>query len=97
MASPISYPSSNPIYFSIFERNIDLYVYTLHIYIYIYISSFFAGKNVDTTISQDPWNDFALSELPVEIATRHRYNALKQKWVVDQVTVKVENEVPVNL
>ena len=44
---------------------------------------------------QDPWEQFHLADLPAETVTRHRYNAVKQKWVVDTVTVKMEKEVRV--
>ena len=44
---------------------------------------------------QDPWEQFHLDQLPAERATRHRYNALKRQWVVDEVVVKMEIEVSV--
>jgi hypothetical protein len=40
----------------------------------------------------DPWAQFALENLPTENARRHRYNALKQQWIVDDVMVKMESE-----
>lgn len=40
----------------------------------------------------DPWAKFSLETLPTERATRHRYNALKRRWVVDEVLVKMEKE-----
>ena len=42
---------------------------------------------------EDPWAKFHIDELPIERCMRHRYNALKQKWVQDEVTVKMEAEV----
>lgn len=42
---------------------------------------------------EDPWAKFHIDDLPVEKCIRHRYNALKQKWVQDEVQVKVELEV----
>lgn len=44
-------------------------------------------------LMKDPWEGFHLEELPTEIVTRHRYNALKRQWVVDTVSVKIEKEV----
>jgi elongation factor 2 kinase len=41
---------------------------------------------------RDPWEKFHLDELKVETCTRHRYNALKKKWVTDKVQVKMETE-----
>jgi elongation factor 2 kinase len=40
----------------------------------------------------DPWEKFAIEMLPTERAKRHRYNALKKRWVVDEVLVKMERE-----
>eukprot|EP00096_Caligus_rogercresseyi_P010237 TRINITY_DN3660_c0_g2_i1.p1 TRINITY_DN3660_c0_g2~~TRINITY_DN3660_c0_g2_i1.p1 ORF type:complete len:699 (+),score=109.38 TRINITY_DN3660_c0_g2_i1:378-2474(+) len=40
----------------------------------------------------DPWEKFHLDTLPVENATRHRYNAITQSWKSDKVLVKIENE-----
>ena len=42
---------------------------------------------------EDPWAGFHIDDLPEERCTRHRYNALKQKWVQDNVRVKMEIEV----
>ena len=42
---------------------------------------------------KDPWRAFRIEELPVETCTRYRYHALKKKWVIDRVQVKVEHEV----
>ena len=42
---------------------------------------------------KDPWRAFRIEELPVETCTRYRYHALKKKWVIDRVQVKVEREV----
>ena len=41
----------------------------------------------------DPWEKFQIEKLPTETALRHRYNALKKQWKVDEVTVKMEAEV----
>jgi hypothetical protein len=46
---------------------------------------------------EDPWASFHIDNLPEERCTRHRYNALKQKWVQDNVRVKMETEVRINL
>ncbi|EFX89875.1 hypothetical protein DAPPUDRAFT_299989 [Daphnia pulex] len=40
----------------------------------------------------DPWEKFHLEDCPIENANRHRYNALKKEWVIDQVTVKMQAE-----
>ena len=42
---------------------------------------------------EDPWAKFHIDDFPSEKCTRHRYNALKRKWVQDTVTVKMETEV----
>lgn len=42
---------------------------------------------------KDPWEKYRITEMPSEIATRHRYHALKKIWVVDKVEVKQEKEV----
>lgn len=41
---------------------------------------------------KDPWEKYRLMELSSEIATRHRYHALKKIWVTDKVEVKMEKE-----
>lgn len=41
---------------------------------------------------KDPWEKHRLTELSSEIATRHRYHALKKIWVTDKVEVKMEKE-----
>jgi len=41
----------------------------------------------------DPWAEFNMESLPTERALRYRYSSLKKKWVTDEVTVKMENEV----
>jgi len=41
----------------------------------------------------DPWAKFKMESLPTERAKRYRYSALKKKWVTDEVSVKMENEV----
>ena len=38
-----------------------------------------------------------IEECPTEICKRHRYHALRQKWVVDTVSVKIQTEVGVVL
>ena len=40
----------------------------------------------------DPWEKFHLEDYPTEKALRHRYNALKKSWVVDEVVVKMETK-----
>jgi len=42
---------------------------------------------------KDPWEDYNILDMPIEMASFHRYNALKKKWVVDKVEVKMEKEV----
>ena len=42
---------------------------------------------------KDPWEKFFMANLPVERAKRHRYNALRKVWSVDEVNVKMEKEV----
>lgn len=39
----------------------------------------------------DPWEKFHLDTYKTEKAKRHRYNAMRQTWVVDEVVVKMEN------
>lgn len=41
----------------------------------------------------DPWAKLKMESLPTERAKRYRYSALKKKWVTDEVSVKMENEV----
>ncbi|TPP58191.1 Eukaryotic elongation factor 2 kinase [Fasciola gigantica] len=38
----------------------------------------------------DPWEKFKLDQLPVEIAQRYRYNAVKKKWIEDTVQIRIE-------
>jgi len=38
----------------------------------------------------DSWEKFHLEDYPTEKALRHRYNALKCEWVIDEVLVKME-------
>ncbi|XP_066934705.1 eukaryotic elongation factor 2 kinase-like isoform X2 [Clytia hemisphaerica] len=46
------------------------------------------AKNID-----DPWEKYdIIGRCPTERAKRFRYNALKKKWVQDEVLVKMENE-----
>lgn len=40
----------------------------------------------------DPWENFHLEDCPTERANRHRYNALKKEWVVDEVSVKMQQD-----
>ena len=42
---------------------------------------------------EDPWEKFHIAELPTENVIRHRYSALRKKWVLDECQVKMENEV----
>jgi len=42
---------------------------------------------------KDPWERFHITDIPTEMATRHRYHPLKKQWVVDKVEVKMEKEV----
>lgn len=39
----------------------------------------------------DPWEKFHLDAYKTEKARRHRYNALRQTWAVDDVVVKMED------
>lgn len=40
----------------------------------------------------DPWEKFHLEGHPTEKALRHRYNALKKEWVIDEVLVKMQTQ-----
>jgi uncharacterized protein (UPF0335 family) len=40
----------------------------------------------------DPWEAFQLENLPTERTHRHKYNALKKEWTVDEVYVKMQPE-----
>nr|CAH0112923.1 unnamed protein product [Daphnia galeata] len=40
----------------------------------------------------DPWEKFHLEDCLTENANRHRYNALKKEWVIDEVSVKMQAE-----
>nr|CDS26521.1 eukaryotic elongation factor 2 kinase [Hymenolepis microstoma] len=40
----------------------------------------------------DPWRDFDLKSTPTQAAVRHRYSALKKKWIKDNILVKVEDK-----
>ena len=42
---------------------------------------------------EDPWEKFHIDELSTENVTRHRYSALRKKWVLDECQVKMEKEV----
>ena len=42
---------------------------------------------------EDPWEKFHIDELPTENVIRHRYSALRRKWVLDECQVKMEKEV----
>lgn len=39
----------------------------------------------------DPWKKFHLDTYKTEKAKRHRFNALRQRWVVDDVVIKMED------
>lgn len=41
-------------------------------------------------IMKDPWADFKKDLYPTEHCIRHRYNAIKKKWIQDQCMVKME-------
>ncbi|CAH8559247.1 unnamed protein product [Dicrocoelium dendriticum] len=43
------------------------------------------------SIDLDPWLDFPTHDIPVETAVRHRYSAIKKKWVIDEIHVKMES------
>ena len=45
----------------------------------------------------DPWATLHIDSLTSEKAIRHRYNALKKKWTTDEVEVKMEKEVSIDL
>jgi len=38
----------------------------------------------------DPWADFKIDSYPTENVIRHRYNAIKKKWIQDECLVKIE-------
>uniref|UniRef100_A0A0X3Q1X7 Eukaryotic elongation factor 2 kinase n=1 Tax=Schistocephalus solidus TaxID=70667 RepID=A0A0X3Q1X7_SCHSO len=38
----------------------------------------------------DPWRDFDLEGTPTLPALRHRYSAIKKKWIKDDILVKIE-------
>ncbi|UYV80968.1 EEF2K [Cordylochernes scorpioides] len=40
----------------------------------------------------DPWAQFRLEELETEVAMRHRYNAIRQTWLTDQIHVKIDKQ-----
>ncbi|KAH9284714.1 Eukaryotic elongation factor 2 kinase [Echinococcus granulosus] len=40
----------------------------------------------------DPWSDFDLKSTPTIAAVRHRYSALKKKWIKDNILVKLEEK-----
>lgn len=42
------------------------------------------------SIDLDPWVDFHTHNLTTRPAVRHRYSAIKKKWVVDEIQVKME-------
>ena len=39
----------------------------------------------------DPWAEFDIEVYPAEHAVRHRYNAIKKKWIQDECIVKIES------
>ncbi|XP_071815012.1 eukaryotic elongation factor 2 kinase-like [Apostichopus japonicus] len=40
----------------------------------------------------DPWAIYHFDSVPVEMCTRHRYNAVTEKWTTDKVKVKLATE-----
>uniref|UniRef100_A0A183B8C0 Alpha-type protein kinase domain-containing protein n=1 Tax=Echinostoma caproni TaxID=27848 RepID=A0A183B8C0_9TREM len=42
--------------------------------------------------SCDPWEKLKLDRLPIEVAQRYRYNAVKKKWVEDTVQIRMEEQ-----
>lgn len=42
------------------------------------------------SVDLEPWNDFPWASYPTQTAIRHRYSAIKKKWVVDEIYVKLE-------
>ncbi|CAH8448528.1 unnamed protein product [Schistosoma turkestanicum] len=44
------------------------------------------------SIDLDSWSDLPWNERPIRRALRHRYSAIKKKWVVDEVQIKIESE-----
>lgn len=40
----------------------------------------------------DPWAEFHIDQYPAETVTRHRYNAIKKKWIQDECVVKLEKQ-----
>lgn len=41
---------------------------------------------------KDPWADFKVDKYPAEEVVRHRYNAIKKKWIQDECVVKIETD-----
>lgn len=50
---------------------------------------------VKATTSGDPWACEGFGALPVEVATRYRFDTRNRKWVVDQVQVKMQQKVSI--
>ncbi|CAH8453829.1 unnamed protein product [Schistosoma haematobium] len=44
------------------------------------------------SIDLDSWSNLPWDKCPVRCALRHRYSAIKKKWVVDEVQIKMESE-----
>ncbi len=44
---------------------------------------------------EDPWEQFHIGDLPCENVIRHRYSALKRRWVKDHCQVKMEKDVSI--
>ncbi|KAH8852803.1 Eukaryotic elongation factor 2 kinase [Schistosoma japonicum] len=43
------------------------------------------------SIDLDSWSNLPWEECPVRCAIRHRYSAIKKKWFVDEVRIKMES------
>ena len=49
-----------------------------------------AFKKIKEGLFTDPWNDFKLDDVEIEMAIRHRYSAIKKKWIQDKISIKIE-------
>ena len=41
-------------------------------------------------LMNDPWLEFKIESYQTEHAIRHRYNAIKKKWITDECVIKME-------
>lgn len=61
-------------------------------YIYIRVPTDFLPFPPQVRALGDPWEKFHLDTYKTEKARRHRYHALSQKWHIDEVLVKMEDQ-----